>query len=163
MGLKDRTGKSATKRSIDPAIPGFDKLDTHASVFPVHVAICRHRRGVEVIKRHEELHCRAICADQVLQHEEVYVPAEALEQREELAIPRQRLTEWAALLQVVPTNALQREIKSIRDPSVEPAGTVDGLLAVDPVSRKNHHAANSIADCAEGLVLFLRKEMSDVS
>lgn len=42
--------------SGDPAVSSLDELDAEASILPVNVAILWHRRGLEVIERHEEPH-----------------------------------------------------------------------------------------------------------
>src|SRR2546426_717338 len=41
---------------------------------------------------------------------------------------------WA---EVVPTDALEREIEPVGDLPVEPAGTVNGLLAIDPATGRD--------------------------
>ena len=92
-----------------------------ATILLVGVAIPWHRWSIEIIERHEEPHRGAVFGDQVLQHEEFDVPPEVLEQREKIAVPRQRLTEWAALNEVVPADALEREIEPVRDLPTEPA------------------------------------------
>jgi hypothetical protein len=45
--------------------------------------------------------------------------------------------------EVVPADTLEREIEPVGDPSIEPGGSVDGLLAIDPVARKDHHPGPS--------------------
>ena len=147
--------------SADPAVSSFDEFDAEASILLVGVAITWHRWSIEVIERHEELHRGAVFGDQVLQHEEFDVAAKVLEQREKVTVPRQRLTEWAALDEVVPADALEREIEPVRDLSIEPAGAVYGRLAIDPVPRKDHHAADRVANCPERFVLFLGKQLGD--
>ena len=102
------------------------------------VAIPWHRWSIEVIERHKEPHRGVVVGDQILQHKEFDVPPEVLEQCEKVAVPRQRLTEWAAVVQIVPADALERVIEPVRDLPIEPAGAVDGLLAIDPVPRKDH-------------------------
>jgi hypothetical protein len=77
---------------------------------------------IEVIERHEEPYSGAVFGDQVLKHEEFDVPFEVLEQREEVAVPCQRLTEWAALGEVVPPDALECEIEPVLDLPIEAAG-----------------------------------------
>jgi hypothetical protein len=49
----------------------------------------------------------------------------------------------------MPPNELNREIEPILDSRMKPACTIDGLLAADAVSRKQHHAANRVADSQE--------------
>src|ERR1700742_487420 len=101
---------------------------------------------MEVVKRNEESHHAAVVGHQVLQHEKLNVPPEVLEQREKVTIPRQRFTEGAALTDVVAADALEREIKPVRDLAIEPASAVDGLFTIEPVPRKDHHAADRVAD-----------------
>ena len=94
--------------SADPAVSSLDELDAEPSILLVGVAIPWHRWSIEVIERHEEPDCGAVVRNQVLQHEEVDVPPEVLEQREKVAVPRQRFTEWAEQGEVVPADALER-------------------------------------------------------
>jgi hypothetical protein len=84
--------KSASAESVNPAIASFDELDAEASVILVSIAIHWHGWGTEVVEWHKEFHRGAILGDQIIQHEEVDVSSKALEQSEELSIPRQRLT-----------------------------------------------------------------------
>ena len=90
-------------------------------------------------------------------------PLKSFEQREKATVPRQRLTEWAALAEVVPTDTLQREIEPVRDLLIEPTSAVDGQLTIEPVPRKNHHAADRVADGPERLVLFLGERPGNAS
>jgi hypothetical protein len=64
----------------DPMVSSLDELDAEASVLLVGVANPRHRWSIEVIERHEEPNRRAVVGDQVLQHEEIDVSPEVLEQ-----------------------------------------------------------------------------------
>ena len=148
--------------SADPAVSSLDELDAEASILPVGVAIARHRWSIEVIERHEEPHHGAVVVvDHILQHEEFDVPAEVLEQREEVAVPRQRVTEWAGLAEVMPADALEREIEPVRDLPIEPAGAVDGLFAIDPVPRKDHRPGDRVADRLERFVLSLGEQLGN--
>jgi hypothetical protein len=160
-GISRSTSPRRGSVLADPAVSSLDELDAEASILLVSVAIPWHRWSIEVIERHEEPHRGAVVGDLVLQHEEFDVPPEVLEQREKVAVPRQRLTEWAALAEVVPADALEREIEPVRDLPIEPAGAVDGLLAIDPVPRKDHHAADRVADRPERFVLFLGEQLGD--
>ncbi len=63
----------------------------------------------------------------------------------------------------MPPDALQREIEPVRDLPIEAPSAVDGLLAIDPVPRKDHHATNRVADPPERFVLFLSEQRGDVS
>jgi hypothetical protein len=71
----------------------------------------------------------------------------------------QRLTERTELALVVAADAFEREIEPIRDPRVEPTGAVDGLFAIDPDPRKDHHAADREVDGHERFVLFRGEEL----
>ena len=66
---------------------------------------------------------------------------------------------WGRQAEVVPSDALEREIEPVRDLPEAPAGLVDGPLAVDPVAREDHHAADRVADGHERFVLFLGKQL----
>jgi hypothetical protein len=96
------------------------------------------------MERYEELHGGAVFSDQILQHEKFDIPPEVLEQHKKITVPRQRLPEWAALDEIVPADALEREIEPVRDFPIKPAGTVDGLVAIDPVPWKDHRAADRV-------------------
>jgi hypothetical protein len=87
-----------------------------------------------------------------MQQEEVDVSSKALEQSEEISIPRQRVTKWTALAQVVLANTLEREIEPVRDLRVASAGSVNSLLSVNSISWEYHHGADSGADLAEVFV-----------
>lgn len=147
--------------SADPAVSGLDKLDAEVSILLVSLAVLWHRWSLEVIERHEEPHRGAVIGDQVLQHEEFDVPPEVLEQCEKVAVSRQGLTEWAELAEVVPADALEREIEPVRDLRVQPAGDIDGQLTIDLFPRKDHHAADRVADRHELFVLFLGEQLFD--
>ena len=67
-------------------IPGLDEYDREPPKFLVGVNVFRHRRGIEVIERHEPLHCSVIVGYQVLEQEEVRIPAEVVEQRKEIGV-----------------------------------------------------------------------------
>jgi hypothetical protein len=96
------TSTQTWSRRADPAVSSLDEFDAEASILLVGVAIPWHGWSIKVIERHEEPHRGAVFGDQVLQHEEFDVAPEVLEQREKVAVPRQRLTEWAVLDDVVP-------------------------------------------------------------
>ena len=66
------------------------------------------------------------------------------------------------LADVVPTDALEREVESIPDLPVASAGAVDGLLTIDLVPRKDQHAADGVAECSERFVFFLAEQLRDV-
>ena len=105
-------------------------------------------------------------SDEVLQQEELDVSVEALEQVEEVAVPRQRLTERAGLAFVVPADAFERQVEPARDRPETAAHLVDGPLALDLVSREDDEAADAVcvgfdAACASsprratrGIILF---------
>ena len=76
--LRDVTEQGST--SADPAVSSLDELDAKASILLVGIAIPWHRWSIEVIERHEEPNRRAVVGDQVLQHEEIDVSPEVLEQ-----------------------------------------------------------------------------------
>lgn len=59
----------------------------------------------------------------------------------------------------MPADALEREIEPVRDLPIEPAGAVDRLLAMDPVPRKDHHAADRVTARPERFVLFLGEQL----
>jgi hypothetical protein len=126
--------KSANAESVNPAITSFDELDAESSVILVSVAIHWHGWSTEVVEWHKELHREGILRDQIMQQEEVDVSSKALEQSEELSIPRQRLTEWTALAQVVPANTFEREIEPVGDLVVERAA-IDGASVAELLRR----------------------------
>ena len=101
--------------------------------------------------------------NQILQHEEFGVAPEVFEQSEKVAVPRQRLIKRAALAEIVPADTLEREIEPVGDLPIAPALAVNGPLAVYAVPRKNHHAADRVADRPERFVLFLGEQFGDVS
>ena len=70
-------------------------------------------------------------------------------------------TQGTAVVEVVPPNALHREIKPVLDPWMEPARSIDCHLAADAVSGEQHHAANRVADSHESGQLF-RNLLDDV-
>ena len=84
-----------------------------------------------------------------MQQEEVDVSSKALEQSEEISIPRQRVTEWiaqrvtewTAFVRVVPANTLEREIEPVPNLQVPSAGTVGGLLSIDSICWENYPGA----------------------
>ena len=81
--------------SLDPTISSLDELDASTSVLPVRGVVLRYRGSSKLIERHEESHVGAAVTDEILQQEEVHVPAEVLKQRKEVAVPRQCLARWA--------------------------------------------------------------------
>lgn len=99
--------------------------------------------------------------DQVLQHEEFDVPPEVGEQLEKVAVPRQRFIKRATPSEVMPADTLERQIETVADLPIAPAGGIDGLLAIDPVPQKDHHAADGVADRPERFVLFLSEQFGD--
>jgi hypothetical protein len=72
---------------FDATVSGLDELDSSSSVFPICVDIVRHRGSLEVIERRKDCHGGAVVSNEILQQDEVRVPREALEQREEVAVP----------------------------------------------------------------------------
>lgn len=96
---------SVNELSVDPLIASLDELNAAVPIRRIGIPVLWDRWSVEVIKWHEEVDRRIILGDEILQQKEVHVPAEVLEQCEELAISRKRLSEWTALAQVVPTDA----------------------------------------------------------
>ena len=82
-----------------------------APILLVRVAVPWHRSSIEVIERKEKPHRGAVGGDEVLQHKEFDVTSEVVEQCEKVAVSDQRLTEWAALAEVVPADAFEREIE----------------------------------------------------
>ena len=73
----------------------------------------------------------------------------------------ERILEGTVLANIVPKDALEREVESILDLPVASAGTVDGLLTIDPVPRKYQHAADGVAECSERFVFFLAEQPRD--
>ena len=95
--------------SLDPTISSPDELDAPTSVLPVRGVVVRHRGSSKLIKRHEEPHVGAVVSDEILQQEEVHVPAEVLKQRKEVAVPRQCLAERADLACVAPSRPAESD------------------------------------------------------
>jgi hypothetical protein len=58
-------------------------------------------------------------------------------------------------------DALEREIEPVRDLAIEPASAVDGLFTIEPVPRKDHHAADRVADRPKRFVLFLGEQLGN--
>ena len=56
-------------------------------------------------------------------------------------------------------DALKCEVEPVRDLPEAPAGLVDGPLAVDPVTREDHHAADGVGDGHERFVVFVGVEL----
>ena len=101
--------------SGDPPIAGFNELDRALAVCEVRVDGCRQRRGVEALEWHGELDGRSVLIDRVLQVEEVHVAREVAEQAEEVCVQGERVAQRAGLLEVVPADALQRQIEPVLD------------------------------------------------
>ena len=118
--------------SADPAVSGLDEFDAEASILLVSVAVVWHRWSLEVIERHKKSHRGAVISDQVLQHEEFDISPEVLEQCEKVAVSRQRLTEWAELAEVVPTDALKRGLQVRSERGGEEQFRTNGFLEVLP-------------------------------
>lgn len=74
--------------SVDPTVSSLDELDASTSVLSVRVIVLRHRRSLEVIERHEEIHGGAVAGDEVLQQEEIHVPGKS--NRAAVCLPGQR-------------------------------------------------------------------------
>src|SRR5262245_33517682 len=100
--------------------------------------------------------------NQVLQVEEVHVAREVAEQSEEVCVPGERFAQWAGLAEVMPADALQRQIETVPDPWMASTRAVDRHLAVDLVARPDHHPADRVTDALERLGFRFRDLTDDL-
>lgn len=78
-----------------------------------------------------------------------------------ISVAQKRIGEWAILTAIVSTDALESEVHTVSNLTIETTRTVDRQLAIDAVARKEHHAANGIAESLEILVFLRRKFIDD--
>src|SRR5690606_16447318 len=130
---------------MDPGVARADELVARPDVGEVLLDRLRHRRRGEVVERVEEPDRLAVVGDEVLEEEEVDVPAKVLEQREEVGVAAQRSVQRARLPDVVPPDALQGQVEAIGDPRMEAASTVDGRCPVDAVAGNKYRATDGVS------------------
>jgi hypothetical protein len=66
----------------------------------------------------------------------------------------ERGTQRTVYVEVMPSNAFNREIEPVLDSRMKPACAIDCHLPADAVSGKQHHAANRVTDSHESVQLF---------
>lgn len=150
------------RRSIDPAIAGFNEFDTPPTILDILFYVCGHGWRLEIIKRHEEFDRAPIVFDHVLKQEIIDIAFEISKQREEVDISCKDRVQGARLVEVVTPNTFQSEVKPVRDFAGEAARTINGGLALYPVSREDHHATYCVPHRSKGLIFFFGKKHSDV-
>ncbi len=101
-----RDGTSGSGLGSNPQVSRRDELNAEPSVLLVGVDVPRYRWRLEAVKRHEKLDGGVVVSDQVLEQEEVRIPAEVAEQPEKVTVSTQCVAKWAALASIVPAEKL---------------------------------------------------------
>ena len=145
---------------LDATVPGIDEIDRTATVIFVCVDVPGDGRRSEVIEGHEEIHPDVVC-DEIFKHEEADIAAEVVKKGEEVAAARENGREWTVLVHIMTANAFERQIEAVRNRTLEPPRTIDGLLAIDPITREDHHPADGVRNRQECFILLVWKLLRD--
>src|SRR3954451_2295830 len=139
-----------------PTISRLDEGDRTLPVFLIRIDSSRTRRSRKVVPRREEHDRRRVSGYDVLQEEEVGVSLEILEQREELPVADERLSQGTRFAKVVQAYALQGQVEAVSDLRIAPALLIDRPLTVPLPPREHDPATHLASQGAELLSLRLR-------